>query len=148
MAIEKILNEYIHEHIPLSQALGAVVKYASNEKIVVTAPFLNNINHKSTVFGGSLHAIATLACWGLLYTNLMNKLGNIDIVICKSEIDYLKPVTQDFEAVSLKPELEDWLKFEKRLERKGKSRLEIKSHIYEKGALAVSYLGLFAVLKR
>jgi thioesterase domain-containing protein len=61
----RYLKEYLYQHIPLSQALGLEVIEASLENIVLGAPFLPNINHKHTVFGGSLHALSTLACWSL-----------------------------------------------------------------------------------
>ena len=54
------LEKYLHKHIPISSAMGVKVDVASSERVVLSAPFLNNINHKQTVFGGSLHAVATL----------------------------------------------------------------------------------------
>lgn len=146
MQIAKRLNDYIHQHIPITKSLGCEIQSAAQDKVIVTAPFLNNINHQSTVFGGSLHTVATLACWGLLYANFVDKLGAIDIVIHHSEIDYLKPVTRDFSAISLKPAPLSWEKFEKMLERKGKSRIKIRSTICENEEVLVDYQGVFVVI--
>lgn len=143
-----LLNQYIHNNIPISKALGAMITTASQDKVIVSAPFINNINHKSTVFGGSLHAVLTLSCWALLYTNCIDYLDLIDIVIVKSDIRYLKPVTQDFSAVCEKPAPDEWAKFEKFLYRKGKGRLEIKAFIEQDNEVAVEYVGVFAVIKR
>ena len=46
-----ILESYLLQHIPISVAMGVKVDSASNEQIILSAPFLNNINHKNTVFG-------------------------------------------------------------------------------------------------
>lgn len=148
MSIENQLNTYIHEHIPITQALGANIQFASREKVVVTAPIKNNVNHQHTVFGGSLHAVATLACWSLLYTHFMDSLGKIDIVLSHSTIDYLNPVTADFAAVCIKPEKENWDKFAHMLARKGKARIDIASQIFENNQLSVQFQGTFAVLVR
>lgn len=147
METQALLNNYIHTHIPITLALGANIKHASKEKIIVSAPISNNINHKHTVFGGSLHAITTIACWGLLYANFIDQLGKMEIVISHSEIDYKIPVTHDFEAVSVKPSQEIWDKFENMFNRKGKSRIEIHSQIIVKTNLAVDYKGQFVVIK-
>jgi thioesterase domain-containing protein len=147
MSLETRLNAYVHEHIPLTRAMGATVYRASSDEVIVKAPLANNVNHQLTVFGGSLHAVATLSCWCLLYTHLIEHLGTLDIVIAHSEIDYLKPVTSDFAAVCVKPKGDMWDKFLQTLTRKGKSRIELEATISEQGALAVRYRGEFAVIK-
>ncbi len=148
MKIETRLNHYIHQHIPITKALGCTIKLATRDKVVVMAPFSNNINHQSTVFGGSLHAVATLACWGLLYANFIDRLETMSIVVNHSEISYLKPITKDFDAIALRPEQANWEKFERMVDRKGKGRIEMDSVIYEDGMLAVAYKGAFVVSER
>ncbi|MFI4938170.1 MAG: YiiD C-terminal domain-containing protein [Candidatus Berkiellales bacterium] len=147
--IAPILNQYLHEHIPITKAMGCIVKFASPDKVIIAAPFSNNINHKQSVFGGSLHAIATLACWGLLYSNFMELLGSIDIVITRSEINYHKPVTKDFEAICFKADPENWEKLKNiSLHKKGKGRICLNAVIRENEKVAVAYQGEFAVIKR
>lgn len=94
MSDQTSLKTYLQSHIPISEAMGVCVEHASKEKVILTAPFANNINHKKTVFGGSLHAVATLACWSLLHLNL----EEVQIVITRSEVDYRAPVDGDFKA--------------------------------------------------
>jgi len=53
--LRSTLEDYLWEHIPISKAMGVRVDSASLEKVILEAPFTNNINHKKTVFGGSLH---------------------------------------------------------------------------------------------
>ena len=100
----KKLEQYLHAHIPISAAMGVSVEQASTDVVILQAPFLENINHKKTAFGGSLHAVATLACWSLLHTNSTAWDANAHIVIGSSTVEYLAPVTADFRAECHKPE--------------------------------------------
>jgi thioesterase domain-containing protein len=123
---ELILQTYLAEQIPLSAAIGVKVVSASPRKVVLSAPLSNNINHKKTAFGGSLHAVATLACWSLLHLNIGS---SYQIVIANSETDFLSPVTTDFIAACTMPGEEEWARFCKTLQRRGKARLQLTANI-------------------
>lgn len=148
LLMQKRLQAYLNEHIPITQAMGIQVEAASLEKIILSAPILNNINHKKTVFGGSLHAAATLACWSLLHVNL-EKLSDhhFEIVITKSEVDFLAPVDADFQIECSLPEKESWARFIKMLFSKGKARISLSASIHHKGKLCVDYRGTFAAIR-
>lgn len=143
---EKHLESYLHQYIPISKAIGITALHASADKVILRAPFSNNINHKKTVFGGSLHAVATLACWSLLHVNLKNKNLKNQIVITQSETIYHWPVDSDFKVESKLPDQEDWQRFIKILNAKKKSRIHLSAHIYHKERLCVSYHGTFAAI--
>ncbi|MEL7244006.1 MAG: YiiD C-terminal domain-containing protein, partial [Cyanobacteria bacterium J06573_2] len=64
------VESYLHEHIPLSKSMEVKVKQVDENGITLTAPLTPNINHRSTVFGGSVSALAILAGWTLVHTNL------------------------------------------------------------------------------
>lgn len=142
---ERILEEYLLEHIPISSAMGVRVDLASPTKIVLRAPFSNNINHKKTVFGGSLHAVATLACWSLLHVNLANL--DVQIVIASSEIAYWAPVASDFRAECSMPHPGDWERFMKILQKRGKARIKLGAKIFHDDQLCVDYSGIFVASK-
>lgn len=143
------LEKYLLEHIPISSAMGIKVDAASFEKIVLRAPLFNNINHKKTVFGGSLHAVATLACWSLLHANLVELFkDSVQIVIASSEINYLFPVTSDFKAECNHPDFDAWERFLTILRKKGKARLQLRATIFEEDKLCVDYSGVFVALGR
>lgn len=144
MNLESFIEKYLYQNIPISQAMGIKVEHASKDRIVLSAPFLNNINHKKTVFGGSLHAVATLACWCLLYVNLDE---TVQIVITKSEVSYLLPVDDQFFVECLMPEEIVWQRFVKTLHAKGKARIHLSAQILHHGKLSVDYKGTFAALK-
>lgn len=141
---EKILESYLRQHIPITAAMGVKVEQVSENGIVLSAPFAPNINHKKTVFGGSLHAVATLACWSLLHMQLNEE---IQIVISKSEIAYLAPVASDFEVECGMPSQIDWGRFTEALRRKGKGRICLQAKIVQQGKLCVDYSGVFVALR-
>jgi thioesterase domain-containing protein len=136
------LEEYLHQHIPIASAMGVSVETATSDQIVLKAPLANNINHKKTVFGGSLHAVATLACWSLLHVNL----EDAQIVIASSEIQYLHPVTRDFQAECRMADRKVWERYVKIFQKKGKARIKLSAMIYQEGKLCVDYSGVFVAI--
>ena len=144
---EKEIEAYLHQHIPVSKAMGIQVECVSSHEVILQAPFSNNINHKQTVFGGSLHAVATLACWTFLHFHLKD-LNPLDLVITHSHVDYLLPVTSDFKVSCPMPENDTWQRFIKLLKKKGKGRIELHAKIFQNEKLAVDYTGTFAALER
>lgn len=140
------LEKYLAENIPISIALGIKLQQATFERVILKAPFTPNINHKNTVFGGSLHAVATLACWSLLFIHLKEWSIPVEIVILSSEVDYLMPVTTDFEVECRFPAEDAWLKFQQVLTRKGKAKIPLTAKIFQEGRLAVDYRGVFVAL--
>lgn len=144
--LEAKLENYLWQHIPISSAMGIRVDFASPSKVILEAPFDKNINHKKTVFGGSLHAVATLACWSLLHINLANFQGT-QIVIASSEVKYLAPVNADFKAQSGMSDPSEWERFVKILEKMGKARIKLSAKIFHEERLCVDYSGVFVVMR-
>jgi thioesterase domain-containing protein len=140
------LEKYIHDHIPLSMAMGIEVEEVSLQRVRLNAPMAPNINHKKTVFGGSLHAAATLTCWSLVFVNLRNLPINAEIVISSSNVKYLAPVKDQFTVECSLPNPHEWHAFETMLINKGKSRLKLNAKIYQNGTLALDYYGEFVAL--
>jgi thioesterase domain-containing protein len=145
---KELLQRYLQEQIPISSAMGIQIEEASCEKIVLSAPLQANINHKKTVFGGSLHAATTLACWSLIFLNLKDFEKPTEIVIVSSEIKYLLPVTADFKAECALPEQTEWHRFQHILRKKGKARIPLTAHIAQDNQLAVKFQGIFAAIIR
>lgn len=143
---KKTLEAYIFTHIPISSSMGVGVEYLSLEEVILSAPISSNVNHKKTVFGGSLQAVATLACWSLLYVNLKELEYPAEIVISESHIKYLLPVTYDFKVCCLRPGFNDWEKFIKTLKKHKKARIQINATIFQDSKLALEYQGTFVAL--
>jgi thioesterase domain-containing protein len=139
------LQAYLHDHIPISKALGIEVVKASADSVVLSAPLTPNINHKHTVFGGSLHSAATLACWGLVYVNLEVP---AEIVIASSEVKYLAPVYTDFTVNCQMEDRTEYSRFQGMLQKKGKARIRLSAWVYQDDKIAVEYFGDFVSIKR
>ena len=122
-----ILQSYLHRQIPLSAAMKVGVVSATMENVVLSAPLEPNINHKSTVFGGSASALAILAAWSLLHLRLETVGHTSEIVIQSNRMDYDRPITGLFTATSSLPDGTDWTGFVKMLQRKRIARIEISS---------------------
>lgn len=142
------LQAYLREQIPLSRWMGVQVQEASLNRVVLLAPLQENINHKKTAFGGSLHAIATLSCWSLAYLHSVFLQGKADLVIAESHILYLKPVTTDITCISSLEDVKAWGRFEQGFLKFGKSRIRLSAKIFQDGHLAVDYNGDFAAVKK
>lgn len=145
MPTAKDLEHYLKANIPITDAMGIRVDLATPQKVILSAPYANNINHQKSVFGGSLHAVATLSCWNMLHLLLYDT--SVNIVIASSEIKYLSPVNADFQAECEAPLPQDWDKFLKGLSSKGKARLKLHAKIFHLHKLCVDYSGMFVAMK-
>ncbi|MDH5699957.1 MAG: YiiD C-terminal domain-containing protein [Nitrospirota bacterium] len=67
------LEQYLHEQIPLSKAIGIEVMVADDSGVTLHTPLAPNRIHRDTVFRGSTSAVAILAAWVLLYVRLQQE---------------------------------------------------------------------------
>ena len=127
------IEQYLHEHIPLSGAMGVRVVSVSRETVRLGAPLAPNINHRATVFGGSASALAILAAWTLLYVRLKSDGISARLVIQRNSMDYEKPIHSDFTAEAHTPVDAQWDKFIQTLQRKGRARIQVVSWLACRG---------------
>jgi thioesterase domain-containing protein len=142
------LQQTLHAEIPLTRAMGVRVVRVDHHGLVLGAPLAANLNHKQTAFGGSLNSVTTLACWGLIQLLVRDCGRAITVVIQKSSVQFLKPVTQDFEAICPPPPAAVHEKFLRTLERKGRARLELEATIHSDGDVALRFRGQFVAYDR
>lgn len=140
------LEAYLHEHIPISAAMGVTVDSAAFDEVRLAAPLQANINHRSTVFGGSAAAIAILAGWSLLHVRLGQGGRGSRIVIQRSTIDYTHPIDGDFLAVAVEPDEEVWEKFSRTLDRRGRGRIDLLVEMRREGRKLGECVGTYVVL--
>ena len=119
------LQRYLHEHIPLSKAMGMHVSAVNTEHVTLSAPLAPNINHRETVFGGSASALAILSAWSLLHVRLRQEQFEGRIVIQRSTINFAHPMVAQFTATAVLPEISEWSKFVTMLRRKGRARISV-----------------------
>lgn len=129
----KSITSYLHEHIPITLHLGAEVVYYDRSEVRIEAPLEPNLNHRNTAFGGSIATLGILSGWVLLHLNLREEGLESRLVIQRSQIDFLEPITGDFESRSTLPEGEKWEKFILTLRKYGRARISIPSTISYSG---------------
>ena len=141
-----ILEAYLHEHIPLSAAMGVRVAELTFASVRLSAPLAPNVNHRSTAFGGSIASLATLAGWSLTHARLIEIGYPSRVVIMASQIEYLAPASFEFTATCSAPIQEDWDRFVATLVRRGKSRLTLAVAVTCGEALVATLQGTFVAL--
>lgn len=142
----KALKDYLHKQIPASKLLEVDVKSCSNLEVELVAPLAPNINHKNTVFGGSLSVLAILAGWSLLYMRLKG-IRN-EIVIQESSMSYLKAAVGEFYAISTYKESPQWEKFNRSFNKKGKGRIQVESNILCNGEVVATFRGTYVAFNK
>ena len=112
----------------------------------LSLPLAANLNHKSSMFGGSLYCGAVLAGWGWLHLRL-REAGVTDghTVIQQGQIDYLQPVLGDALAVCAAPPSAQWDKFLALYQRRGLGRLNLHSRIFAGDVEAVRFSGQYVL---
>jgi thioesterase domain-containing protein len=143
---EKELKVYLHEQIPASKLLEVDVKSCSQSNIELTAPLEPNINHKNTVFGGSLSVLAILAGWSLVYMRL-NGIRN-EIVIQESSMSYLKAANGSFCATSSYEGSVAWSKFNRSFTKRGRGRIQVESNVLCGGELVATFRGTYVAFNK
>lgn len=140
LPVERI-EQLFHEKIPLTRAMGVRVESYDGDTLTLVAPLEPNHNHLNTAFGGSLHALATLSCYGWLWLEVQDE--NAHIVVRESTVSYRKPVHGELRASCHRPPPEAVDEFKANFSAKRKARLELKATIEEEGEVAVRYTGEF-----
>jgi thioesterase domain-containing protein len=140
------LERYLHEHIPISGALGVGVAEASDQLVRVSAPLEPNLNHRSTAFGGSVGAVAVLAGWGLMRLRVDHLRPVPHLVIQRSTLEYLLPIETDFEASCAAPSEDRWDRLWRAFTQRGRGRIDLAVEVTADGALAARFHGTYAVL--
>jgi thioesterase domain-containing protein len=138
---ETALQAYLHEHIPLSRAMGVQVVASSVDAVTLGAPLAPNINHRETVFGGSASALATLAAWSLLHVRLTAEGLPSRLVIQRNSMEYLHPIAGDFTATARLDG--DWTAFTRLLGRRGVARIAVRAQVDHAGETAGAFRGEF-----
>jgi thioesterase domain-containing protein len=142
------LAQYIHEHIPLSRAMGVSVVAVEEYAVTLRAPLGPNINHRHTVFGGSASALAILAGWALLHVRLQGA-GIADrLVIQRNVMEYQHPILGPFTARSSLESPERWKQFTAMLSRRGKARITVLAALEHLDRVAGRFSGEFVAFAR
>lgn len=140
------IQEYLHEHIPLSKAMAVEVREADSEHVCLQAPLNPNINHRETVFGGSASAVAILAAWSLLHLRLRAEGVTFQLVIQRNSMEYRRPIAGPFTAVARLVEPGSWQRFLTTFQRRGKGRIRVLAVLESEGSETGFFEGVFVAL--
>ena len=121
---------------------------ATPDATVLAAPLAPNINHRETVFGGSVAALATLAAWTLLHARLAAAGLPSRLVIQRNTMDYDAPIPTDFTARATLKDPVHWSRFITMLERKGRARLTVAATLHCGGETVGRFEGDFVAVSR
>jgi thioesterase domain-containing protein len=141
------LQATLEREIPMSAVMGMRVHEGGLGGLVVRLPLKPNLNHQKTAFAGSLSALCTIAGWGYVFL-LLRELGREgNIVIHRSTIKYLQPVTSSeiFAHCKAVTEAESQY-FLEMLDDKGQTKLDLTVEIAGRLGPAVSFKGSYVVL--
>ena len=140
------LEAFLHGKIPLTRAMGLRV-VECGARTVLEAPLEPNVNHLGTAFGGSLHALPTLACYAALWTLLRDAGMDGHVVVKRSSANYRQPVKGTLRAVCQRPPAGIATEFIDDLRRHKKARMELEAVVEgADGKPAVEYHGSFVAL--
>lgn len=140
------LRDYLHRQIPLTVAMGVEVRAESPERIVLAAPLEPNVNHQATAFGGSVAALATLAAWSLIRVRLGAAGRSANVVIQRSSMEYCAAIEGELLAICEFSDEGRWQRTIAALDRRGRARLELHSHLEYGGEAAARFVGTFVLL--
>jgi len=141
------VEEYLHLHIPISREMGVTVREVSDEGIRLMAPLAPNINHRSGVFGGSVSALAILAGWTLVHVGMRASGLTSPIVIQRNSVEYLRPITGDFEAFCPAPDERRWTRLMESLQKRNRGRITLEVELEAEGERVGTFSGAYVVLQ-
>ena len=142
----KDVEAYLHEHIPISRAMGIEVAEAGIGRVALSAPLEPNVNHRSTVFGGSCASVAILAAWTLVHLRVQATGVVARVVIQRGATDYRLPIQGVFVASCDSPGEPAWDRFVRALRRRGQARIELDAVVTSDGAVVASFSGAYVAI--
>lgn len=140
------MERYLHEHIPISAAMGIAVRAMDEDGVRLAAPLQPNINHRSTVFGGSACAVAILAGWTLVHSRLRESGLTSRIVIQRSAMEYLAPIHGEFEAFCPSPAARSWERLLDGVARRGRGRITLEVELLAGERIVGTFSGAYVVV--
>jgi thioesterase domain-containing protein len=138
------IEAYLHEHIPVSAAMEVRVDAAEPDLVTLSAPLEPNVNHRSTVFGGSCASVAILAAWTLLHLHA-SAVRPARVVIQHGATDYLAPITGRF-AATCRTDAAGWQRFDAALLRKGRARIDLVADVECQGEDVARFRGTYVAI--
>ena len=125
MTSDDLLN-LLTTQIPISRFMEVRIDEINEEEIKLISPLKPNHNHLGTAFGGSLSTMMIFAAYCQLY-HIIGGQGHV--LIKSSQTEFIHPVEEDIQAISLAPQQDLKNNFLQTIARKGKGKIQIESVI-------------------
>lgn len=143
------LGDEILAAIPLARAMAMSVSAYDGDSLTLSAPLAPNINDKGCAFGGSLVSLMTLAGWGLVKLALDRQGRDCDIYVQDSDVRYLAPVWNDFDAVARLVDRESFVAMAEALTSRGRARTRVRCVVpLPDGSAAATLEARFVAIER
>ncbi len=130
--LNKRVEEFLHQRIPLSKAINCQVIDCNNKSITLYAPKFANTVEGDTLYGGSILSLGLMAAWALLHISLhrldYEPLARLQRADWKTQPEYNELGTSITAKCSL-PSDKEWQQFLRMLSRRAKSKLTLESRI-------------------
>lgn len=140
------LQTQLLNQIPLIRHMAVVVDDYDGRMIRLAAPLAPNVNHFQTAFGGSIATLGIAAGWALLYMRLQEQDFKAALVIQRSEIEFMAPVHDDFEARCCLDDDRAWAAFTAQLRHHRRAKLTLVSDVFCNGAPVAQQTGTYAAM--
>ncbi|EIJ42266.1 thioesterase-like protein [Beggiatoa alba B18LD] len=141
------LQYHLHRAIPITQTMGIQVSRLDESGLELFAPLALHLNDKQTAFGGSLASIMTVTGWALTHALLQRVSASANILVYKTEIAYLQPVTTDIRAWCQLPDKAVVEPFLAQFFQRGKARWTLQVQVFNGEQVAVELVGNYLALK-
>jgi thioesterase domain-containing protein len=143
------LERDILQTIVLARAMAISVGAYDGDSLTLAAPLAPNVNDKGCAFGGSLVSLMTLAGWGLVKLALDRQGRDCDIYVQDSDVRYLAPVWNDFEAVARLVDRESFAAMTEALTLRGRARTRVRCIVpLPDGTAAATLEARFVAIER
>jgi thioesterase domain-containing protein len=140
------VEAYLHEHIPITDHMGVRVVRSDAQGVILSAPLEPNINHRSTVFGGSCASVAMLAAWSIVLLRVREAGLDARIVIQRGAMDYRRPIDGAFSAACSAPDEAICSRFLLALRRGRPARIELTAQVTSAAVLVATFEGTYAAI--
>ncbi len=135
------VEAYLHTHIPISAEMDVRVQQCTMDEVVLSGSLRPNLNHRSTVFGGSASAVAILAAWTWFHWALLDAKQQCRVVIQRNQMEYKLPIDGDFTAHCSGLDGARWSRLQRTLRRYGKARAALAAVLKLQGNEVAQFTG-------
>lgn len=140
------LQMLFNHEIPVTNSMGLSVVQSTSDQVDILFGLKENKNHKGTAFGGSQYSACALACYGLFLVGIRERgFSTNNIVIAEGQIQYSKPVTENF-MVSATWDSRSQEEFFEKLMRKKKSKVQLTAEVRASGQTCSKFSGFFVAI--